>query len=816
MTIRELIVSYGFEIDKASEAKAEKGIQGFKKFASKLLNDIKVNISSDGISEFRKEAEANIRGIQSFAKKALGAVGIAFSIAGITNLSQAAADVEALGSQFSQVFGELEQEAASKLNTIAGDTGILANRMKGSFVQIAAFAKTTGMETADALGLSDRAMKAVADSAAFYDRELEAVTDSLQSFLKGNFENDAALGLSCTETTRNAAANALYGKSFKDLAEDQKQLTLLKMVEDANAASGALGQAAREADTWTNQLGNLKQALNDLRAAGGGLILKPAVAVLKLLTAGTQKAASAVAGLAKENGFLTRVTERYHALIKRLQPAVGRFTDTLSKGIGKGTEVVGKIVGKLGGAENALKLLALAAGIFLVAMNWQKVLDGAGKFLKFLGSIGKLFSPIGLKIAAAIAIVALLALLIEDFIHFLMGNDSVIGSIFDGLGIGAENAREMVLGVVKKLAEAWESIKGAASTAWGALKKLAEVIFGALAAFWQAWGGKITGLFRVTWNSMIGIINGFLKVVQGIANLISAIFTGDWAAAWEAVKEIFIGVFTIMENWLVATLQRIGLAIDMALSAISAVWNTVWGAISSFFGAIWDGIVAFFTETIPGVIDGFIEKVQGIPEWWEGIWQSVADFFGGIWDGITQTIGDIAQTIKDGFQEAVDWITSLPGQALKWGSDIVTGIADGIKGAIGKITDAVSGIAEKIKSFLHFSVPDEGPLTDYENWMPDFMGGLAKGITENRGKVLEEVKELASGMQVLLQAATAKPATVAASTVNNSSSSVIQNNTFNNSYSGGSMETQRNVSKAMKKSAVDATTQMARGLAWAR
>ncbi len=782
MTIRELIISYGFEVDKNSESKVEKRIQGVKNMAIKLL----------------------------------GAIGIGFSIKGIFGLAQAAADVEALKSQFSQVFGDLEQEAASKLSAIAGDTGILVNRMKGSFVQIAAFAKTTGMETADALGLSDRAMKAVADSAAFYDREMEAVTDSLQSFLKGNYENDAALGLSCTETTRNAAANELYGKSFKDLAEDQKQFTLLKMVEDANAASGALGQAAREADTWTNQLGNLKQALSDLQAAGGGIILKPAVAVLKLLTAGTQKAASAVAGLTKENGFLTRTTERYHALIKRLQPAVGRFTDTLSKGVGKGTEVVGRIVNKLGGAENALRLLAIAAALFLVAMNWEKVLDGTGKFLKFLGGIGKLFSPMGLKIAAIIAVVALLILIVEDFIHFLMGNDSIIGSIFDGLGIGADNAREMIFGVVKKLAEAWNSIKGAASATWGALKKLAEVIFGALAAFWQAWGSKIIGLFRVTWNSMIGIINVFLKVVQGIANLISAVFTGDWAAAWEAVKEIFIGVFTIIENWLVATLQRIGLAIDMALSAISTVWNTVWSAISSFFDTIWDGIVTFFTETLPGVIDGFIEKVQGIPEWWEDVWQSVADFFGGIWDGITQTIGDIAQTIKNGFQEAVDWITSLPEQALSWGADIVTGIADGITGAIGKITDAVKGVANKIKSFLHFSVPDEGPLTDYEEWMPDFMGGLAKGITENRGTVLEEVKKLANGVQVLMQAATAKPTTVAASTVNNRSSSVVQNNTFSNSYFGGSMETQRNVSKGMKKSAADATTQLARGLAWAR
>ena len=45
------------------------------------------------------------------------------------------------------------------------------------------------------------------------------------------------------------------------------------------------------------------------------------------------------------------------------------------------------------------------------------------------------------------------------------------------------------------------------------------------------------------------------------------------------------------------------------------------------------------------------------------------------------------------------------------------GIVNGIKSAVGAVTDAVNGVANKIRSVLHFSVPDEGPLTDYESWM---------------------------------------------------------------------------------------------------
>ena len=148
------------------------------------------------------------------------------------------------------------------------------------------------MDSAAALGMMQEALQVTADSAAYYDRSLEDTAESLKSFLKGNYANDAALGLSCTETTRNAAANRLYGKSFKDLSEAQKQLTLLQMVRDANRLSGAMGQAARESNGWENVLGNLKESWNQLLAAVGKPVLQGAVVVIQHIT-------SAIQGLTK-------------------------------------------------------------------------------------------------------------------------------------------------------------------------------------------------------------------------------------------------------------------------------------------------------------------------------------------------------------------------------------------------------------------------------------------------------------------------------------------------------------------------------------
>lgn len=249
---------------------------------------INTNINTDGIRRGESSIRGSMKRILSSAKSMTVALASAFVVGKVAQFGKeildAASNFEAMESQFSQVFGELESAASASLSKIADDTGILTDRMKSSFTKIAAFAKTTGMNTASSLKLSERAMVAVADSAAFYDRSLEETTEYLQSFLKGNYENDAALGLSATEFTRNAAANKLYGKSFIELSEAQKQLTLLQMVEDANRLSGAMGQASREADTWTNQTGNLSQSWTTLKANLGKFILPIAISAVKTIT----------------------------------------------------------------------------------------------------------------------------------------------------------------------------------------------------------------------------------------------------------------------------------------------------------------------------------------------------------------------------------------------------------------------------------------------------------------------------------------------------------------------------------------------------
>lgn len=199
-----------------------------------------------------------------------------------------AAAVKAEASQFSQTFGDLSDDATAAIGRVANESGILDTRLNNLGTQIYAFARASGGSSEESMVLMEKALQATADAAAYYDRSLEDTAESLQSFLKGNYANDAALGLSATETTRNAAAMELFGQKFNDLTEIQKQQTLLQMVLDAQELSGAMGQAAREADGWENVQGNLNEVWRQFQANVGTPFLESLVPLVQNITAAFQ------------------------------------------------------------------------------------------------------------------------------------------------------------------------------------------------------------------------------------------------------------------------------------------------------------------------------------------------------------------------------------------------------------------------------------------------------------------------------------------------------------------------------------------------
>lgn len=485
---------------------------------------------TDAVKKSGREAEQSSKGgwtvfkqmLADFASNTLNSIKEKLKSVAKDSIEYAA-NLEAANSQFSQVFNDLESTASENLSKIADSTGVVETRMKESYTKIAAFAKTTGMETADSLNLADRAMIAIADSAAFYDRSLEDVTDSLQSFLKGNFENDAALGLSCTETTRNAAANALYGKSFKDLSEQQKQLTLLQMVEDANALSGALGQSARETDTWTNQTGNLEQAWNDMQANLGQAILPEAVNVVKDLSEGVQNASDKVEEWTpKIQGLISKLSEMFNwgkenkGILAGLATTIG----VVAIAVTAYNAVLG-IATAIQTAKKALNIAETASIGSLVAAKWA---ENAANISLAASGMAALW-PILLIVAAIAAVIAIIVLVVKHF-------DTLKTWAKDAFETAKNKCTEFADGVKQKfrnfgdsIVNGFRSIPDKIGELFGKLKSKIKTPHisvtysteGTLAKVAEALGLQGFPKLHINWNKFGGVFENKTIVAQGFA-----------------------------------------------------------------------------------------------------------------------------------------------------------------------------------------------------------------------------------------------------------------------------------------------------------
>lgn len=429
---------------------------------------------------------------------------------------EAASNMEAISSQFSQVFGDLENTASQNLSKIADSTGVVENRMKESYTKIAAFAKTTGMDTSDALGLADRAMVAIADSAAFYDRTLEETTESLQSFLKGNYENDAALGLSCTETTRNAAANQLYGKSFKDLSEQQKQLTLLQMVEDANALSGALGQSARETDTWTNQTGNLKQAWEDVKANLGSTVLSEVVEIVKSLSTATQDVA----------GKVDEWKPKIQDVINDLKSAYGWMQEHKT--------MLGIIAGVI---LTVVTIMGIMHGVIALgtALDAARATSISGLVAAHIAETASLGPLIAAKLAAAsagmaalapyILIVAAIAAVIAIIVVCVKHWDEIKAKVTEV----ADSAKQKVTDMKENVSGKFEELKG----------NVTGVIDGVKEKF-----NTVVGFFKNNWKELL------LLIVNPFAGAFALLYkhNDNFRAKVDELKSKVVSIFTSMTD----------------------------------------------------------------------------------------------------------------------------------------------------------------------------------------------------------------------------------------------------------------------------
>lgn len=299
----------------------------------------------------------------------------------------------------------------------------------------------------------------------------------------------------------------------------------------------------------------------------------------------------------------------------------------------------------------------------------------------------------------------------------------------------------------------------------GKLVELAGVVSEAVSS-----GNPLVAVFAglATSATVLAVALNFSAIVQTLSTALGAL------------KVAVMGVSAAMAA------NPIGLVVSLIaglVAAITVLWTTnedfrnavieIGKQIGEFVSNLVDTVVKFFTKTIPDAFNAVINFVktnwqslllllvnpfagafkllydncEGFRNTIDNLVRNIKQAFENMKNAISNTVGNIRDAIVNGIQRAVDFIIELPGRAVGWGRDFIQGLVDGIWGMIGSVVDAVSSVANTITRYLHFSRPDVGPLRQYEEWMPDMINGMAKGIRGNAWQLEDALNAATSNLQ---------------------------------------------------------------------
>lgn len=252
-------------------------------------------------------------------------------------------------------------------------------------------------------------------------------------------------------------------------------------------------------------------------------------------------------------------------------------------------------------------------------------------------------------------------------------------------------------------------------------------------------------------ETTVGLLTNYTGFLADIAELTG---TADYSSLSNGVFISLQGVGSSLITGLISGIQSMSGQLEteseQSASLISTKFVSVSNSAPGWGENIITGVITgtqsmsgqlstAISQSVSSISEPFISLSNSAYSWGSSMCSSFANGIYGSSYYVTQAAYSLANSVSGA-------ISSVGSSAYRWGQDLASNMANGIWNNIHVVTNAASNLASSVRSYLHFSVPDKGPLADSESYMPDFLELLASGIVKNKGIVVDAVSELSASM----------------------------------------------------------------------
>lgn len=232
------------------------------------------------------------------------------------------------------------------------------------------------------------------------------------------------------------------------------------------------------------------------------------------------------------------------------------------------------------------------------------------------------------------------------------------------------------------------------------------------------------------------------KFIEAAFSIIGSLLT----SIGEALPELIPAAVSIIIQIVEGILDNIDLVIDGAIALITGLAEGIVNAIPILIEKapeIISKLVQAIIQNAPKLFDAASEIInklaQGIAMLWESVKSWGVDIINKIWEGIKSLWSSIATWGREIIDKVWSGLKGAINDAVQWGKDLIVNFWNGIKSKLSWLWDGVKSVASGIKSFLGFSEPEKGPLSDFHTYAPDMMNLFIKGINDNKRKLTDAV-----------------------------------------------------------------------------
>lgn len=400
--------------------------------------------------------------------------------------------------------------------------------------------------------------------------------------------------------------------------------------------------------------------------------------------------------------------------------------------------------------ENIAHFLAIAAAVTTVA---GAIMAGVGVFLLIKGAVAALGVAIGALSIKVLLIIAVIGVIVAAFVKAWQTSEKFRNGVTQ-LGQYFASFWPQIVALFEKFKE----------KAAPALEKIVQVLsdqlLPALNNFFTTIRPALSWLIDVIGNALIGAFHGLMVTIQGaftiisgLLNFFSALFKGDWAALWEAVKQIGEGIWIAIQG-LFEYFINVGLLrlLKFGKDIIVGIWTGLWNWVKGIFTSGWQGITNITSSGINAVIQFFASlpgRAMGAIRW---LWDEMVGFF---W----RIVYGVRDAVVNGFNSIIGWFGGIGGRILGalgnlgdllWqaGRNLINGLWRGIESMWGTVRSKLSSIASQIRGLWPFSPAKWGPLKSHpmDEAGENLMKFLGEGITKGMPAVMSQMQRAADAV----------------------------------------------------------------------